>query len=116
MQELTTEPAQEADEPAKKSRHRKRALKTVQTGVSTAPIPLDEREKELFEMLKQRRKELASTHGLAAYVIAHNTALEELARHQPLDSDGLLFIKGIGPAKAEKYGEDWIKVIAQFKR
>jgi len=114
VQELTTEPAQEADEPAKKSRHRKRAPKTVQTDISTAPIPLDEREKELFEMLKQRRKELASTHGLAAYIIAHNTTLEDLARHQPLDNDGLLLIKGIGPAKAEKYGEDWIKVIAQF--
>ena len=109
-----TTPAQEACEPEKKPRHRKRERSTAKANGSTDPIQLDDGEKELFEMLKQCRKELAFTHGLPPYVIAHNTALTQLAREQPLDKYGLLLVKGIGPAKVDKYGDDWIRIIAQF--
>ena len=113
--ELATEPTQEVLEPEKKSRTRSRAPRIRGADVTKDSTPLDDNEKELFEMLKQCRRHQATAQGCAAFIIAHNTVLEDLARQRPLNKDELSLVRGIGPVKVEKYGEDWIDVIARFK-
>jgi hypothetical protein len=110
VQEPAIEPQLESIEPEKKSQARKRAPKIARSDVR----PLDDNEKKLFEMLKQRRMLLATTQCVAAFIVAHNSVLEDLARQRPLNKDELCQVNGIGPIRAEKYGEDWISVIAQF--
>jgi hypothetical protein len=110
VQEPAIEPQLKSIEPEKKSQARKRAPKIARADVR----PLDDNEKKLFEMLKQRRMLLATTQCVAAFIVAHNSVLEDLARQRPLNKDELCQVNGIGPIRAEKYGEDWISVIAQF--
>ncbi|MFH1923218.1 MAG: RecQ family ATP-dependent DNA helicase, partial [Planctomycetota bacterium] len=60
---------------------------------------------DLVAVLKQWRGEVASGAGIPAYCVLVDATLEELARRRPASSQALLAIKGIGPAKLERYGE-----------
>jgi ATP-dependent DNA helicase PIF1 len=74
----------------------------------TEPIEYD---KELFEKLKTWRLSRAANDGVPAYVVAHNTTLEALAARRPTTAQRLMGIKGFGPGKHTKYGDDVLKII-----
>lgn len=67
----------------------------------------------LFEALRARRLELARAAGVPPYVVANDRTLRELAELKPMSHAALEGIFGIGPAKAAKYGDDWLRVIAR---
>lgn len=71
-------------------------------------------DKELFEELKQIRRELAKEKGCAPYIIAHDTTLRDLARRRPKTHADLLSIHGIGESRARAYGERFLETIANF--
>jgi ATP-dependent DNA helicase RecQ len=73
------------------------------------PDPVDETQ---FERLKAWRLERAE--GKPAYTVATNAALEEALRRRPRDLDGLLAIRGIGPAFCEKHGESLLSALAEL--
>lgn len=75
---------------------------------------LDSTSQALFGELSLRRKQLASDEGIAVYRIASNATLENIARERPLDDDALLQVTGIGKVSLEKYGAEWLQVIALF--
>ncbi|MDC0535092.1 DNA helicase RecQ [Francisellaceae bacterium] len=66
---------------------------------------------DLINQLKQKRMELAKELDVPAYVIFHDKTLFDLARHRPINLNQLLDINGIGEAKAQKYGDDFIEII-----
>lgn len=72
---------------------------------------LSARDAELFEALRARRLELARAGGVPPYVVASDRTLRELAELRPGSMAELEGIFGIGPAKAEKYGEEWLSAI-----
>ena len=72
---------------------------------------LDADGQALFEALRAARLALAQEHGVPAYVIAHDRGLRELARQRPLTQQDLMRVPGFGAAKAEKYGEAFLRVI-----
>jgi ATP-dependent DNA helicase RecQ len=74
-------------------------------------IVLDADGQALFESLRAMRLALAQEHGVPAYVIAHDRSLRELARQRPLTQQDLMRVPGIGAAKAEKFGEAFLRVI-----
>ena len=111
---LDPQKTQETLDPQKKSRARSRAPRIRET-ISKDSTPFNDEEKELFEMLRQCRKVQAAAQGCSAFIIAYNTALEDMARQRPLNKDDLSLIRGIGPIKIEKYGQDWIDIIVRFK-
>ena len=45
------------------------------------------------------------------YVIAHDATLLAIAEARPRTMAGLRRVKGMGPAKLEKYGEELLAVI-----
>ncbi|MHC4817082.1 MAG: HRDC domain-containing protein [Planctomycetota bacterium] len=47
------------------------------------------------------------------YVIASDRCLRDLARQRPHTVDELLLVHGIGPAKADRYGEGLLEVVAR---
>ena len=57
------------------------------------------------------RTRLAKERKVPAYLILHNKTIDEIARHPPHDSDSLLVIKGIGPAKLADIGEKILEVL-----
>ncbi|MDY7091373.1 MAG: ATP-dependent DNA helicase RecQ [Acidobacteriota bacterium] len=68
---------------------------------------------ELFERLREWRGEEARRRSLPAYVVFHDSTLEQLAALQPRDEEQLLRVKGIGPAKVESYGEALLALLAE---
>jgi DNA helicase II / ATP-dependent DNA helicase PcrA len=66
----------------------------------------------LFEALKTWRASTARASGVPAYVIFHDTTLAALAQAKPSDRSGLLAVPGLGPVKAERYGEAVLAVLS----
>ncbi len=62
--------------------------------------------------LKEWRKARARADGVPAYVIFHDTTLEEIAELLPKDWADLASISGVGPTKLERYGDEVLAVVA----
>lgn len=82
-----------------------------ETSVQTATIPSNP---ELLRRLKAWRTARAEAERVPAYIIAHNSMLEQIAIRLPLDAKSLMAIKGIGVTKVEKIGEDLLAITREF--
>lgn len=71
---------------------------------------LDSAGEELFERLREWRREQADERGVPAYVIFHDSTLREIAAARPSTVGELENIKGIGATKLQNYGEALIAV------
>lgn len=78
-------------------------------------IDLTDEGEQLFERLRQWRKERAEQDGLPAYVVFHDSTLRAIAQRRPLTIDELDGVSGIGAKKRETYGDDVIEVVKQFE-
>lgn len=76
--------------------------------VIDVPAPYDP---ELFLRLKQWRADRAREDKVSAFIIAHNTLLEELARRKPQSAQAMLGVKGFGQSKLDKYGEELLSIL-----
>ena len=72
----------------------------------------DAPEHPLFGVLTKWRRERAKADGIAAYLVFHNTTLDEIARRAPRNARELAAVPGVGPAKLERYGEDVLATLA----
>ena len=68
---------------------------------------------EGFEALKTWRLARARADEIPAYVVFHNTTLEEIAARRPRSLAELAAVPGVGPAKLERYGEEVLATLAQ---
>ncbi len=85
-------------------------------GAKAPPVDLaSDADRDLFEALRTRRRELAKAAGLAPFMVFPDRTLIELAARRPADSASLDTIHGIGQAKRERWGEDVLKVIRAFR-
>jgi len=66
----------------------------------------------LFERLRAWRLERAREDEVPAYVVLHDATLRELASVKPANERDLAAVKGFGPTKLERYGDDVLAVIA----
>ena len=73
-------------------------------------------EESLFEILKGSRMELARKEKIPAYVIFSDATLLELATYLPLTLDDMCRISGFGEVKLARYGEVFLKSIAEYCR
>jgi superfamily II DNA helicase RecQ len=64
------------------------------------------------EALASWRKQRASDDGVPAYVVLDNKTLDAIAADQPTSLGELGRIKGIGPAKLERYGAEVLGILA----
>jgi ATP-dependent DNA helicase RecQ len=78
---------------------------------TAAPV-LASAEQALFEALRAERRRLADAHGVPAYVIFHDATLAQMAAERPRTLMELAQINGVGAAKLERYGEQFLAVIA----
>lgn len=74
-----------------------------------------EADEALFERLRALRREIADREHLPAYVIFHDSTLREMAALQPQNAEELLAVNGVGLAKLEKYGEEFLRVLREAR-
>jgi ATP-dependent DNA helicase RecQ len=75
-----------------------------------AATPADQ---ELFDRLRALRREIADGENVPAYVVLPDRTLWELVAVKPRTPDELLAVNGIGPVKAEKYGQPFLDLLAE---
>ena len=66
----------------------------------------------LVEELRAWRSRRAREDGVPAYVVLHDATLRELAVSRPRSTAELAAVKGVGPAKLDRYGEELLAVLA----
>ncbi|MBS4218780.1 DNA helicase RecQ [Bacillus sp. FJAT-49711] len=69
---------------------------------------------DLFELLRELRREFAEKEKVPPYVIFSDATLREMSAALPQNEDELLEIKGIGERKLEAYGADFLTVINNY--
>jgi ATP-dependent DNA helicase RecQ len=80
----------------------------------TEESPVPSHDKELFELLRKKRKELADAAGIPPFVIFSDRTMAEMSTYCPQSPDGMLQVNGIGTAKLEKYGPVFIALIREY--
>jgi len=80
-------------------------------GSSMAPLHTASVDPQLFERLRQLRRELAEEEGVAPFVIFHDKTLRNIAGYKPVTLAALLEIPGIGEVKVERYGRRVLGVV-----
>ena len=83
---------------------RKKSSATKQRGMSSE-------HNDMWERLRERRRQLASEQGLPAYVIFHDATLMDMAEKRPATLSAMASISGVGAAKLEKYGQIFLDEI-----
>jgi ATP-dependent DNA helicase RecQ len=68
----------------------------------------------LAEYLREWRRSLARERKVPAYIILHDSVLEELCRRRPASFQELQQIPGIGERKADVYGADILRALRHF--
>ena len=90
-------------EPAK-------AKKLPGTAVAVTDVDPD-----LREYLREWRRAMAKQQSVPAFLVLHDTSLEEVCRLRPKSIAELLGVSGIGERKAEVYGEDLLKALQRYQ-
>jgi ATP-dependent DNA helicase RecQ len=71
-------------------------------------------DEQLFEMLKNLRKNVAKTMNVPPFVVFQDPSLEEMATNYPISIDELKNITGVGSGKAVKYGKPFADLIKKY--
>lgn len=90
-------------EPPKRERRKRR-------GSNASPNPVGD---PLFDALRAKRTALAKEQGVPPYVIFHDSVLRDMTGFKPRTLTALAELPGIGTAKLEKYGTDFLEVIQE---
>ncbi|HKK57312.1 DNA helicase RecQ [Marinobacter sp.] len=73
-------------------------------------------DKEAWEALRACRKALSEAKGVPPYVIFHDATLFEILQKQPESLAEMADITGVGAAKLERYGDQFLAALKPFLR
>ncbi len=73
-------------------------------------------DKNLFEILRSKRKEIADNSGIPPYVIFPDKTLIEMSAYFPQTNNELLKIHGVGKVKFNRNGKKFLKLITDYCR
>ena len=88
----------------KADRLRKSSAASSETGFGT-----------LFHALRQLRMTIANAQGVPPYVVFNDRTLLELVEQMPDSEQAFLEISGIGPVKAQRYSEVFLRCIRTWR-
>jgi ATP-dependent DNA helicase RecQ len=69
---------------------------------------------ELADYLRQWRRDVAREKKVPAFVVLHDSTLEELCRRRPRTIAELMQVSGIGERKADMYGGELLQALRNF--
>jgi len=93
----------------------RRALVSAGSSGRQAPPPGGEANSELREYLREWRRVTAKEQSMPAYVVLHDSSLDEICRLQPTSTAELLAITGIGERKAQLYGPAILSALRRYR-
>jgi superfamily II DNA helicase RecQ len=67
----------------------------------------------VFERLRRWRADLARSQGVPAYVVFSDATLRAIADRMPADRSDLADIRGVGPAKLQRYADEVLAILAE---
>jgi ATP-dependent DNA helicase RecQ len=70
---------------------------------------------ELREYLREWRRSAAKQQGVAAFVVMHDTSLDEVCRIRPTSTAELLQVPGFGQRKTATYGQQIFEALERFR-
>jgi ATP-dependent DNA helicase RecQ len=70
---------------------------------------------ELFELLRQKRRQIAEERAVPPYIIFSDRTLHDMAHKMPRTTHEMLAVNGIGEVKLAQYGERFLDVITTFR-
>ncbi|MGA8283476.1 MAG: RecQ family ATP-dependent DNA helicase, partial [Candidatus Sulfotelmatobacter sp.] len=89
--------------------------KEMRRQVAAASAGVSAGDAELREYLREWRRTTAKEQGVPAFVVLHDTTLEEICLRQPSSIADLLSITGIGERKAEVYGKGLLAALERYR-
>lgn len=79
----------------------------------TVPLEAPRAEhQQVIDLLKEWRSRRSREDAVPAYVVLHDSTLEDIADRKPQTLTQLSGISGIGPAKVERYGEELLQLLS----
>jgi len=72
---------------------------------------LDGSDRELWDVLRARRRELAEEQGVPPYVVFHDAVLMQMVELRPRDLGRLAQLDGVGEHKLAHYGRAFLEVL-----
>jgi ATP-dependent DNA helicase RecQ len=93
-----------------------RTVAAVRSGGSkVAASSLGDVDADLREYLREWRRATAKENGMPAYVVLHDSSLDEICRMSPTTVAQLMTITGIGERKAELYGREILAALRRYQ-
>jgi len=81
-----------------------------------APLAVDQEiDSELREYLREWRRATAKQQGVPAFVVMHDSSLDDICRKRPGSISELLHISGFGEYKSKMYGEQIFAALQRFR-
>ena len=77
--------------------------------------PAKDVDSELREYLREWRRAAARQQGVAAFVVMHDTSLDEVCRMHPKSAAELLRVPGFGERKTAMYGQQIVEALERFR-
>lgn len=96
-------------EPAEQARTRRKAPASTKEDADWEGV-----DRELFEMLRSLRTEIAQERNVPPYLIFGDATLRSLARERPSSPEKLLLISGIGQKKLTDLGDRVLELIRRY--
>ncbi len=84
----------------------------MDTGRERRPKVADADLPPVYRALKEWRLTRARRDGIPAYVVFHDSTLEEIATSHPATLAELAGVSGVGPTKLERYGDEVLATLA----
>jgi ATP-dependent DNA helicase RecQ len=92
-----------------------RALVGTGSSVRVSPTADGTAHQDLREYLREWRRITAKEQGMPAYVVLHDSSLDEICRLHPTSIADLLAITGIGERKADLYGQAILLALRRYR-
>ena len=73
-------------------------------------------DRELNEYLREWRRNIAKDKGISAFLVLHDSALEDLCLVEPSNLQELRLVSGFGDKKVEMYGKQILEAIQNFRQ
>jgi ATP-dependent DNA helicase RecQ len=112
----------ECESPRKKSFAPRKVQKTrpspPRSEVQRVPTALASSsvDRELNEYLREWRRNTAKEKGVSAFVVLHDSALEDLCLVEPSNLQELRRVSGFGDKRVEMYGKEILDVLRRFRQ
>ena len=80
------------------------------------PVEVSREAEDLFAALKETRTQVAREERVPVYIIFSNATLTDMAEKMPRNMEELLTVSGVGQAKADRYGAQFLKTIEDYRK